>query len=184
VLQDAQRTLVANNAQDLVEDLPSELGIARAPAPAPVPELAEGLEPSAAWWAAGMRFLEEAEAVLWSVEGERARAYLHGRGLNDETLRASRIGFQPEEGRRGPAEHWGFPARANDRPGWVRIPRGIVLPWLLDSQLWQLKIRTNREQPKYLAIGGGHPCWRLTIIGYRWQSQRRGLPVKVALGVG
>jgi hypothetical protein len=40
----------------------------------------------------------------------------------------------------------------------VRIPRGIVLPWLLDGQLWQLKVRTNRENPKYLAISGGHPC--------------------------
>src|ERR671929_80884 len=52
----------------------------------------------------------------------------------------------------------GFPARADGRPGWVRIPCGIVLPWLLDGQLWQLKVRTNREQPKYLAISGGHPC--------------------------
>ena len=96
---------------------------------------------------AGMRFLEDAEAALWSAEGERARAYLHARGLNDETLRAWRIGFQPEEGRRDPAERWGFPARtASGQPAWVRIPRGIVLPWLLHGQLWQLKIRTNREQ--------------------------------------
>jgi hypothetical protein len=40
----------------------------------------------------------------------------------------------------------------------VRIPRGIVIPWLLNGQLWQLKLRTNREHPKYLAISGGHPC--------------------------
>ena len=40
--------------------------------------------------------------MLWSAEGERARAYLHGRGLTDETLRARRIGFQPKEGRRDP----------------------------------------------------------------------------------
>ena len=26
------------------------------------------------------------------------------------------------------------------------------------AQLWQLKVRTNRQQPKYLAISGGHPC--------------------------
>jgi len=65
-------------------------------ATAPLPELAEDLEPSAAWRAAGMRFLlEDAEAILWSAEGERARAYLHARGRNDETLRAWRIGFQP-----------------------------------------------------------------------------------------
>jgi hypothetical protein len=55
-------------------------------------------------------------------------------------------------------EQWGFPARAAGRPGWVRISRGIVIPWLLDGQLWQLKVRTNRQQPKYLAISGGYPC--------------------------
>jgi hypothetical protein len=38
------------------------------------------------------------------------------------------------------------------QPAWLRSPRGGVLPWLLDGQLWQLKMRTNREQPKYLAI--------------------------------
>lgn len=73
-------------------------------APPLLPELAEDREPNAAWRVAGMRFLEEAEAVLWSAEGERARAYLHGRGLKDEILQAWRIGFQPEEGRRDPAE--------------------------------------------------------------------------------
>ena len=163
---------------------PSELGMARSPwrrwgrghapalaapplvvrarpAPTPavsLPELADDPEPTDAWRAAGLRFLEEAEAILWSDVGERARAYLHWRGLKDETLRAWRIGFQPQEGRRDPAERWGFPARtASGQPAWVRIPRGIVLPWLLDDELWQLKVRTNRDQPKYLAISGGPP---------------------------
>ena len=79
-----------------------------------------------------MRFLEQAEAVLWSADGERARAYLHGRGLNDETLWVWRVGFRPQEGRRDPAERWGFPARtASGQPAWVRIPSGIDIPWLL-----------------------------------------------------
>ncbi|HTD78211.1 MAG TPA: hypothetical protein VK898_11290 [Chloroflexota bacterium] len=30
----------------------------------------------------------------------------------------------------------------------LHIRRAIVLPWPLDDQLWQLKVRTNREQPK------------------------------------
>ena len=42
---------------------------------------AEDREPSAEWRAAGMRFLEASEAALWSDAGERARAYLHARGL-------------------------------------------------------------------------------------------------------
>ena len=148
--------------------------------PAPLPELAGDLEPSAAWRVAGMRFLEDAEAALCSAEGERARAYLHGRGLNDETLRVWRIGFQHEEGRRDPAERWGFSGRtASGQGAWVRIPRGIVIPWLLDDQLWQLKIRTNREQPKYLAIGrsAGPAAARTTRGGpvgpaARWRDRR------------
>lgn len=122
-------------------------------------ELAEDQVPTPAWQAAGMRFVAEAEAALWSEVGERARAYLHARGLQDETLQTWRIGFQPEENRRDPAECWGFPAQGpRGRPALLRIPRGIVIPWLLDRQLWQLKIRTNRQEPKYLAISGGHPC--------------------------
>ncbi len=92
------------------------------------------------------------------AEGDRARAHLHARGLREETLRVWRIGFQPQEGRRDPADQWGFRADADGKPAWMRVPRGIVIPWLLDDQLWQLKIRTNRQQPKYLAISGGHPC--------------------------
>jgi hypothetical protein len=78
--------------------------------PAPLPALTENLQPSAAWPAARLRFLEDAEAVLWSAEGEPARAHLHRRGLTDETLRAWRIGFQSQERPRDPAEHWGFPS--------------------------------------------------------------------------
>jgi hypothetical protein len=51
-----------------------------------------------------MQFLEEAEVVLWSAGGERLRAYLHGRGLNDETLRASdRLPFRARLGAIQPA---------------------------------------------------------------------------------
>jgi len=35
---------------------------------------------------------------------------------------------------------------------------GSALPWLLDDQLWQLKVRTNRQHPKYVAVSGGHAC--------------------------
>jgi hypothetical protein len=51
--------------------------------------------------------------------------------------------------------------RSRTKPGCdaqpLHIRRAIVLPWPLDDQLWRLKVRTNREQPKYLAISGVHP---------------------------
>jgi DNA primase len=128
-------------------------------APVVAVELAEDQEPTLAWQAQARVFLEEVEQILWSAAGERARAYLRRRGLGEETLRAWRIGFQPDDARRDEAARWGFPARTpTGDPAWLRIPRGIVIPWLLRDAVWQLKIRTNREQPKYLAISGGHPC--------------------------
>jgi hypothetical protein len=73
-------------------------------------------------------------------------------------LRVWRVGFQPHPRRREPAERWGFPATGvNGRPSWLRIPRGIVLPWLEGEQLWQLKVRTSHDEPKYLAVAGGRP---------------------------
>jgi len=124
-----------------------------------VPHLVEDLEPTCAWRKTGLAFVEEAEETLWSRAGQRAHAYLRGRGLEEDTLRAWRIGFQPDANRRDPAERWGLVAHTPaGRPAWVRIPRGIVIPWLLDGRLWQLKVRTNHVEPKYLAVSGGHPC--------------------------
>jgi DNA primase len=131
----------------------------RGSAEVPTGELAADEAPTPAWQAEALRFVAEAEASLWSAAGERARAYLAWRGLREHTLRMWRIGFQPREGRRDPAAAWGFPElTATGQRAWLRIPRGIVIPWLLDGQVWQLKIRTNRDQPKYLAVSGGHPC--------------------------
>ena len=61
-------------------------------------------------------------------------------------------------------EEWFRPAGArrvalsSQQPARVRVPRWIVLPWLLNRELWQPRIRTNRLHPKDLAISGGHPC--------------------------
>jgi hypothetical protein len=103
-----------------------------------------------------MRFLEEAEVVLGSAEGERAWAYLHGRGLNDETLRAWRSGFQPEEERRDPAERGAFLLRLMVGQAGCVSRAGPSFRWFLDGRLWQLKVRTNRQKPKYLAVASGY----------------------------
>jgi DNA primase len=83
-------------------------------------ELAEDQSPTATWQAEALRFVAEAEAVLWSKAGKQARAYLQWRGLREQTLRTWRIGFQPREGRRDPAAAWGFP-----EPGHVPASGGF-----------------------------------------------------------
>ncbi len=60
--------------------------------------LADDREVSSDWPAAASLFVERTEAALWSASGDRARAYLHQRGLRDHTLRTS--GHDMVSGRR------------------------------------------------------------------------------------
>jgi len=121
-------------------------------------QLAEDLEPSTAWRECGLGFVDECQRTLWSPTGERARLYLHGRGLGDRTLRVWQVGFQPHYGRYEPAAAWGFlHANPNEPP--VYVPRGIVLPWLAEEKLGHIQVRTSSHdrQERYLSLRGGHP---------------------------
>lgn len=102
------------------------------------------------WEDAALHIVSECEETLWSVGGAKARAWLHQRGLEDETLREWRVGYAPVGG--------------NIRGVW--LPAGIVVPGIaVDGHLWYLKIRRAAGEPKYLnakpldsAIPGAHPA--------------------------
>jgi DNA primase len=110
-------------------------------------------EPSSTWRTVGLVFLGQCEDALWASGGEAARAYLHGRGLSDDTVRAWRLGFNGRDGWDSPSE-WGLTSLDNRK---VWRPRGIVLPWFVDGDLWQLKVRRAEGDPRYAAVRGGHP---------------------------
>jgi DNA primase len=57
----------------------------------PPPERSSGLPPTDA-----LDRVTEAANRLWTPEGTEALAYLHGRGLTDETIRVARLGWTPE----------------------------------------------------------------------------------------
>jgi DNA primase len=74
----------------------------------------------------------DAERCLWrsSGYGPAALAYLHRRGLSDDTIRAARLGY---------ADTLALPGR----------PRGITIPWLDGDRLVLLKIRQpDGRRPK------------------------------------
>ena len=104
--------------------------------------LAEDREVSSAWQAAASLFVEHAERSLWPAEGDRARAYLQQRGLRDHTWRAWRLGFQPHYGLYAPAEEWGLDGQR------MYLPRGIVLPWIVDGRVGDLQVRTSSHDPR------------------------------------
>ena len=98
------------------------------PPPTPIP-------PDAAWQERAWDLLRDAVDRLMSPDGERARAWLHQRGLTDATIADSMLGYVPADGRHAPAV-WGLDG---DAP--VSVPRGILIPWLGQGSLWALEIR-------------------------------------------
>jgi DNA primase len=111
--------------------------------------------PSAAWQARAEVVVRQAFDDLWSARGERARAYLHRRGLTDDTLRAFVVGLIPAD-RYDDAADWGL--AADDGPR-VWLPKGILTPWIerTDDEVWAIKIRRPVGDPKYWAVRGSVP---------------------------
>jgi hypothetical protein len=72
---------------------------------------------------------------LWKPEGRQARAYLHGRRLNDETIPAARLGWTS-----------GVKAPYGNGDKAMRC-RGIVIPWFERDRLALVKIR-DPDAPK------------------------------------
>jgi DNA primase len=125
--------------------------------------------PSRLWQARAEEVVRQAMDDLWSDRGERARAYLYGRGLTDETIHTYILGYIPEDRYDNP-NPWGLKLDEGKR---VWLPRGIVIPWIQksDDEVWCIKIRRPGGQPKYIATKGSVP----TIFGTLRFRQREAL---------
>lgn len=109
-----------------------------------VPSLGQYVALSDGGWQEGANeFCSECFEILWCSAGEKARAYLHRRGFNEDTIERAALGFNPEEKRL----EWGATS--------VFMPRGIVIPWLIGGLIWKVNIRRASGEPKYLQAAGG-----------------------------
>lgn len=106
------------------------------------------------WQIRAQDFIEQCQRMLWSDKGARARNWLFERGLQEDTLRQWRIGFNPDENFESLAS-WGFSRQNCDSGKKVWLPRGIIIPCLIDDQVWYVKIRRADQEPKYVQIKGG-----------------------------
>ena len=104
-----------------------------AKAASPPPERSSGLP-----LADALALVTEAAGRLWTPEGTEALAYLHNRGLTDETIRAARLGVVASVS---------IPTREGDR---CYQARGVVIPWFDGDRLALVKIRQPEgSKPKY-----------------------------------
>ncbi|HOV88365.1 MAG TPA: primase-helicase zinc-binding domain-containing protein, partial [Syntrophobacteraceae bacterium] len=79
--------------------------------------------PGEAWIQKAGRFVAWAEGKLWTDQGKETRAWLHGRGFSDETIRKFHLGWNPRDFRRD-RETWGLPKE----PGRGGKPKALWLP--------------------------------------------------------
>lgn len=108
------------------------------------PVTAHNEPPAAAQQQEARRLIAECQRRLWSDTdaGHAALDYLHGRGLNDETIRARGYGLNPD---------WARSSYRNPDTGKLaKLAPGITIPYELDGVVWALRVRTL---PQFNGLG-------------------------------
>jgi hypothetical protein len=99
--------------------------------------------PAEIWQARAQVLIKRAVDMLWSTKGNEGLAWLRARGLNDDTIRAAKLGYIPTQFT-DRAEAWGTP---NDDKRPLFFHPGILIPGIVASKVWYLKTR-----PYYLSV--------------------------------
>lgn len=138
---------------DAVRELGGNLGATSKPQPTPATRPAQiDLPPSADWQNRMRPVLAGCTASLWSAKpiAIKARAYLHQRGLTDDTIKAWGIGYNIADRRMN--DHW--------------LYTGFTLPTIICGDIWQVRTRTppklvgatigtgTRQRKKYEGVTG------------------------------
>ena len=114
----------------------------------------ESVRPSDQWIMKAHAFQQEATKRLWAGDGP-GRAFLHGRGFKDETIKAAGLGWTRADVYEDRAA-WGLdPATQPD--GTVKklwLPAGLIIPVFEKSEVVRLRIRRPNGAPRYVIVSG------------------------------
>jgi len=113
----------------------------------PQPDLVE--PPGAAWQERAWVHVNAAKKALWDARGRPWRVRLQQRGLTDATIEAAGLGYNPRDTYELP-EAWGLPR--DHKKVW--LPQGIVIPWVINGNLWRVNVRRPAGDPKYCGPAG------------------------------
>jgi DNA primase len=115
----------------------------------------ETLKPPALWQQKATDFFEQAQRALWTEQASKARVFLQGRGLSDDSMR--KLGWNPEEKYRDRVA-WGLPRmfHHDGREKHLWFPAGLVIPCWTDGAATRLRIRRSDPDsgPRYVVVSG------------------------------
>jgi DNA primase len=94
-----------------------------------------------------MQIIHQGRDCLWSAAGSKALDYLRGRGLQKAIIREAQLGYIP--GHYTGYKHYRLPSGAR-----FDVPCGIVIPWLIDDEVWGIKVRRAAGALKYIQVAG------------------------------
>lgn len=124
-------------------------------------------DPVETWQTRAARLVDESHAAL--LENSRVLGWLAGRGLDLDAVKRFRLGwFAGENGKDcmfRPRAAWGLPEikKTNGQAKMLWVPRGVVIPWMVDGQVRRIKIRRpgkdlqQERDVKYYFLPGSSP---------------------------
>ena len=116
--------------------------------------------PSKKWQAQANIFLERSQAYLGEKKGVHGRKELERRGIEEATAQAWGLGYNPTWIKQG-GRKWGL-----NEAQTVWLPKGLVIPAFMNTDLWYLKIRIFDRQGKPVKKAKGKSKY-LQVLGSR-----------------
>lgn len=121
-----------------------------------------------------MFIVEFAQRCLWkTTQGHEMLAYLKSRGIDGEMAEQARLGYMPmrKDGtwHMDTFETWGIDPdslREDQRArGGVRVPNGLIIPWMEGDQLWKIAIKRPGERMDYgQVLGSGEGMYGIDTV--------------------
>lgn len=129
--------------------------------------------PPELWREKAGALVEWAHMNLMRIEADEGpKKMLIERGINEHAMKSGRLGWNPGKDGKDlfrPRESWGLATEIKDNEQKKRlwIPRGIVIPMIRDGEVWRIRIRREKDDPRYYVIPGSNmECM------VRWEGHR------------
>ncbi len=110
-------------------------------------------DPNETWQAQAQRLITYAEKEL--EKNNAIKRWLADRGINAQTIRESRLGFNPKSISYQRSD-WGLPEKLNPDGKEINlwIPVGLLIPYIKDNSIKRIRVRRTNSTSRYYTVPG------------------------------